>query len=119
MTSYSYEVKLSSGQKEKLARALKNNSAITIRLAKNQLSGPDVLMIKKAMHNIKISESQIRKAVMEGGSLWSSLFSLGTKLLPMATKAVTKAVPALPTGALSGLANVGVDKIFGKGQVGG
>ena len=65
----------------------------------------------------KISKSQIRKAVMEGGSLWSSLFSLGTKLLPYATKAVTKAVPPLATGALSGLANVGVDNIFGKCQV--
>ena len=57
---------------------------------------------------------------MEGGSLWSSLFSLGAKLLPMETSyAVTKVVPALATGALSGLANVGVDKIFGKGQIGG
>ena len=62
--------------------------------------------------DIKISKSQTRKAVMEGDSLSSSLFSLGTKLLPYA-------VPALTTGALSGLANIGVDKIFGKGQVGG
>ena len=30
-----------------------------------------------------------------------------------------KAVGPLATGALSGLANVGVNKIFGKGQVGG
>ena len=28
-------------------------------------------------------------------------------------------MPALATGALSGLANLGVDKIFGKGQIGG
>ena len=87
MTSYhSHGVKLSDNQKAKLAKALKNNSAITIRLAKNELSGHDMLMltktqinsIKKAMRNgtgvdIKISKSQIRKAVMEGGSLWSSL----------------------------------------------
>ena len=33
----------------------------------------------------------------------------------MATKAAAKAMPALATGALSGLANAGVDKIFGKG----
>ena len=31
----------------------------------------------------------------------------------------TKAVGPLATGALSGLANVGVNKIFGRGQVGG
>ena len=30
-----------------------------------------------------------------------------------------KAVGPLATGALSGLANVGVNKIFGRGQVGG
>ena len=96
------------------------------------MSGPDLLnltktqlkRIQKAINNgtgvdIKISKTQIRKAVKEGGSLWSSLFSRGTKLLPFASKAVTKAVPALATGALSGLANLGVDKIFGKGQVGG
>ena len=42
MTSYhSYGVKLSSGQNEKLARALKNNSAITIRLNKHELTGSD------------------------------------------------------------------------------
>ena len=38
--------------------------------------------------------------------------------LPMATKTVAKAAPALATGVLSGLASLGVDKIFGKGQVG-
>ena len=69
--------------------------------------------------DLKISKTQISHVVQEGGSLWSSLFSLGTKALPYATKAVTKAVPALATGALSGLANLGIDKIFGKGQTGG
>ena len=32
---------------------------------------------------------------------------------------VKKAIAPLATGALSGLANLGVDKIFGKGQLGG
>ena len=76
-------------------------------------------MQNKTGVDIKISKTQIRKVAKQGGSLWSSLFSLGAKLLPMATKAATKALPALATGTLSGLANVGVDKIFGKGQVGG
>ena len=129
MTIYhSHGVKLSIGQKDKLAKALKNNSAITIRLSNSELTGPDQLMLtktqinrlKKAMQNktradIKISKTQIRKAVQQGGSLWSSLFKIGTKLLPMAAKAVGP----LATGALSGLANVGVNKIFGRGQVGG
>ena len=131
--SYSpYGVKLSDGQKEKLSKALLNNSAITIRLTKNDLTDPDDLMltktqlkrIQKAIKNrtgvdLKISETQIRKVVKERGSLWTSLFSLGSRLLPYATKAVTKAAPALAPGAMTALGSLGVDKIFGKGQSGG
>ena len=40
-------------------------------------------------------------------------------MLPYATAAASKVIPALASGALSGLANMGVNKIFGKGQVGG
>ena len=125
-------VKLSEGQKKKLAKAYKDKSAITIRLSKNELKGNDQLMLTKTQINkliksmkdktgsdIKISKTQIRKAVVYGGSLWSSLFSLGTKLLPYATKAASKAAPAIATGALSALGILGIDKIFGKGQTGG
>ena len=69
--------------------------------------------------DIKISKTQIRKAVRQGGSLWGSLISLGSKLLPMARPIVKKDAAPLVTGALSGLASLGVDKIFGKGQRGG
>ena len=68
---------------------------------------------------IKISKTQIRKAVKQGGSLWGSLISLGSKLLPIAMPLAKKAIAPLATGALSGLASLGVDKIFGKGQRGG
>ena len=82
MTSYHpHGVKLSENQKVKFARAVKNNSAITIRLARNDLTGPDQLMltktrmkrIQRAARNgtgadVKISKTQIRKAVQEGGS---------------------------------------------------
>ena len=132
MSYVKYGVKLSAGQREKLAKALRNKSAITIRLTKGDLTGADELMltktqlkrIQKAMKNktgvdLKISKTQIRHVVQEGGSLWSSLITLGTKALPYATKAASKALPALATGALSGLASLGVDKIFGKGQSGG
>ena len=127
-----YGVNLSDGQKDKLARALSNKSAITIRLTKSDLTGSDDMMltktqlkrIKKAMNNstgvdLKISKTQISHVVQEGGSLWSSLFSLGTKALPYATKAVTKVAPALATGTLQALGSLGIDKIFGKGQTGG
>ena len=117
---------------EKLSRAYNNNSAITIRLARNELSGPHELMLTKTQINklrkamsqgtgsdIKISKTQIRKAVKQGGSLWRSLISLGSKLLPMVMPIVKKAAAPLVTGALSGLASLGVDKIFGKRQRGG
>ena len=132
MSYVKYGVNLSAGQKEKLAKALSNKSAITIRLTKSDLTGHDELMltrtqlkrIQKAMKNktgvdLKISKTQIRHLVQEEGSLWSSLLTLGVKALPYATKAASKALPALATGALSGLASLGVDKIFGKGQTGG
>ncbi|CAH3142293.1 unnamed protein product, partial [Porites evermanni] len=120
------------GQLEKLSRAYNNNSAITIRLARNELSGPHELMLTKSQINnlkkamsqgtgsdFKISKTQIRKAVRQGGSLWGSLINLGSKLLPMAMPLAKKAIAPLATGALSGLASLGVDKIFGKGQRGG
>ena len=132
MTTYHpHRVKLSAGQKQKLANAYKQNSAITIRLSNHDLNGNDQLMLTnrqiarlnkaKRLGNgsdIKISKTQIRKVVVHGGSLWSRLLSLGTKLLPYATTAVSKAVPALATGALSALGSLGIDKIFGK-QKGG
>ena len=129
---YAYGVSLSKDQLEKLSRAYNNDSAITIRLARNELSSPHELMLTKTQINklrkamsqgtgsdIKISKSQIRKAVKHGGSLWGSLISLGSKSLPIAMPLAKKAITPLAAGALSGLASLGVDKIFGKGQRGG
>ena len=129
---YPYGVKLSEGQRKKLGKAYRENSAITIRLSSDELHGGDQLMLTKTQiarlikakrkgngSDIKISKTQIRKAVIKGGSLWSSLFSLGTKLLPYATTAVSKAAPALATGALSALGSLGIDKLFRKKQKGG
>ena len=46
--------------------------------------------------------------------------SLGSRLLPMAMPLAKKAIAPIATGAISGLASLGVDKIFGKGvQQGG
>ena len=132
MSYVKYGVNLSAGQKEKLAKALSNKSAITIRLTKSDLTGNDELMltrtqlkrIKKAMNNrtgvdLKISKTQISHLVQKGGSLWSSLLTLGAKTLPYASKAVTKVAPALATGALQALGSLGINEIFGKGQSGG
>ena len=52
MTTYHlHGVKLSIGQKDKLARALRNNSAITIRSSNSELTGPDQLMLTKTQIN--------------------------------------------------------------------
>ena len=129
MTTYiEYGVKLTNGQKSKLASAILNKSPITLRLKHSHLRGSDELMltkrqidkIKKSLRNgtgsdIKISKTQIRKSVKHGGNLFSSLASLGAKVLPYAIKGISKAVPALATGAATALGELGINKIFGKG----
>ena len=129
MTTYiEYGVTLTDGQKSKLLRAIKKRSAISLRLKHSHLQGPDELMltqrqiarIKKSLANgtgsvIKISETQIRSLVKHGGNLFSSLLSLGSKLLPYAMKGVTKIAPAIATGAATALGDLGIKKLFGKG----
>ena len=123
-----YKVNLSQGQKAKLAKAIKDGSALKLRLGKNALSGPDELMLsprqiaklQKAKKNntgaeISFSKSAIRKSIKQGGSLWTSLL----KLTPFLTKGVSKVAPHLATGAVSALGSLGIDKIFGKGMQGG
>ena len=51
----------------------------------------------------------------QGGSLFTTLASLGARVLPYAVKGLSKAVPALATGVVSALGSLGIDKIFGKG----
>ena len=127
-----YKVNLSQGQKAKLAKAIKDGSALKLRLGKNALSGNDELLLsprqiaklEKAKRNnsgveISFSKSSIRKSVKQGGSLWTSLISLGAKALPLVTKGVSKVAPHLATGALSALGSLGIDKIFGSGMQGG
>ena len=93
-TYIEYGVKLSDGQKSKLASAIRNKSPLTLRLKHGNLRGSDELMltqrqitkIKKSIRNgtgsdIKIRKTQIRKSVKHGGNLFSSLASLGAKVL--------------------------------------
>ena len=100
-----YKVHLSQGQKAKLAKAIKDGSALKLRLGKNALSGPDELFLsprqiaklQKAKKNntgaeISFSKSSIRKSVKQGGSLWTSLL----KLTPFLTKEFQKLLRILP-----------------------
>ena len=129
MTTYiEYGVTLTDGQKSKLASAILNKSPLTLRLKHSHLRGSDELMltkrqiakIKKSLRDgtgsdIKISKTQIRKSVKHDWNLFTSLASLGAKVLPYAIKGISKAVPALATGAATALGELGINKIFGKG----
>ena len=127
MTKYiEYGVNLTDNQKMNLASAINNKNPLTLRIKHSNLTGNDELMLtktqigkmKKSLANgtgtdIKISKTQIRKVAKHGGNLFSSL--LGARVLPYAVKGLSKAVPALATGAVSALGSLGIDKIFGKG----
>ena len=137
MQYFPYGVKLSQGQMQKLSRAYKTRSPITLRLEKSDLVGnkgksdgftelmltkTQINRIKKAMNmnkgvEIKISKTQIRKVIKHGGSIYGvHLAGLASKALPMVIPLAKKAAVPLATGALSGLASVGVNKLFdGKG----
>ena len=129
MTTYiEYGVKLSDGQKSKLLSAIQNKSPLTLRLKHSHLRGPDELMltqrqrtkIKKSLANgtgsdLKISKTQITRSVKHGGNLFTSLARIGSKLLPLAVKGVSKVAPALATGAANALGEIGLKKLFGRG----
>ena len=117
MTTYiEYGVELTNEQKSKLASPILNKSPLTLRLKHSHLRDSDELMltkrqiakIKKSLANgtesdIKISKTQIRKSVKHGGNLFTSLASLGAKVLPYAIKGISKAVTALATGSATAL----------------
>ena len=133
MTQYfPYGVKLSQGQMKKLSKAYNMRSAVTLRLDKSDLKGDNELMLTKTQINrikkainmnkgveIRISKTQIRKVVKHGSGLWSSLAGLASKALPMVIPLAKKAAGPLASGALSGLASVGVNKLFGSKKGGG
>ena len=130
MTQYfEWKVKLTDNQKIKLADSMKNKCPLTLRIkyldllekddkllvTMRQLNKIEKALDKRKGIDLKISKEQIRKMAKHGGNLFSSLATLGAKVLPYAVKGVSKTVPALATGAVSALGSLGIDKIFGKG----
>ena len=107
MTNYiEYGVNLADNQKMNLATAINNKTTLTLRIKHTNLRGNDELMltktqigkIRKSLANgtgtdITISKTQIRKVAKHGGNLFSSLASLGARVLPYAVKGLSKAVP--------------------------
>ena len=124
MTSYiEYGVNLSDNQKMNLATAINNKTPLILRIKHTNLRGNYELMLTKTQIG-KIRKSlasgtgvdiKIRKVAKHGGNLFSSLASLGARVLPYAVRGLSKAVPALATSAVSALGSLGIDKIFGKG----
>ena len=125
---YEIKVSLSPNQKKNLSSAYHKRETIVLRLTKDSLSGNDTLyvpqnIVKRLNKNrklrkgmdIKLAKTNIRKQV--GGSLLSTVLSLGRTFAPTIAKTIG-------LSALAGLASEGasqiVKKISGKGvQTGG
>ena len=99
MTSYiEYGVNLTHNQKMNLATAINNKTPLTLRLKhandELMLTKTQIGKIRKSLANgtgidIKISKTQIRKVAKHGGNLFSSLASLGARVLPYAVKGLS------------------------------
>ena len=82
------------------------------------LTKTQIKKIQKAARNgtgadIKISKAQMAKV---GGSIWSSVASLAGRFLPKVLPMAKSLLSPLATGALTGVGENIVNKLFGKGQ---
>ena len=113
-------VNISDSQKQKVKKALAAGTQFSLRLSHEDLVGNDVIAVtqfssvnrlKKAHEagkgvTIKMSKSQVAHNMKVQGGF------LPLQALPFLTGTV---LPALGVGALSGLANTGVQKLVGNG----
>ena len=123
------KVNISEGQRKKLKSALENNAEkITIQLDHTNLNGEDVLALTKRQVNrlakalkdgkgtrITMSPTQIKYNLSMEGGILGMLAGLAARALPFIATAAKTVLPHLGIGALSGLANVGVQKVLGNG----
>ena len=111
-------VKLSEGQKRKLAKAYRDNEEVSIKLAHKNLSGSDTLMVPKNTVNrvakskslgkgvqIKISKANVRKQT--GSGILSSLLPVLRNVAPSIGK-------TMGLSALAGLASEGASQLVKK-----
>ena len=134
MTQYiSTQINLTENQMQKLRQAVNANCAATsIKINADDLDGDHTIFLTNAQYRklenareqgkgltVKMSSKQLKHNVKTlGGFLGALLPMLGTvakAAAPIAINLAKKAVPALATGALSGLASTGVSKLFGDG----
>ena len=133
MTQYkSVNVNLSENQINKLRHAINANcEATSIKLGADDLDGDHTIFIMNGQYNklqnarnrgkgftVRMSSRQLKYNTKAGGFIGALLPMLGTVArvaAPALMGLAKKAVPALATGALSGLASTGVSKLFGNG----
>ena len=134
MTQYKdVNVNLSENQIKKIQQAINADcTATSIKLGADDLDGEHTLFLTNGQYNklqnardrgkgitIKMSSRQLKHNVKtEGGflgALLPMLGAVGRVAAPTLLGIAKKAVPALATGALSGLASTGVSKLFGNG----
>ena len=130
MTQYkSVNVNLS----EKLRQAINANcSATSIKINADDLDGDHTIFLTNAQYKklqnaqeqgkgitIRMSSRQVKHNVKTQGGFLGALLpaigAVGRMVAPALLGVAKKAIPALATGALSGLASTGVSKIFGNG----
>src|SRR5687767_3072416 len=122
MTPYTnIKVNISEGQKDKIKRAMQAGTGVSIRLNHEDISGEHVLALTQAQINkiarayqngtgvtLKMSKTQLdHNAKVEGGFIGAILPFLATagKFL------LSKVLPSLATGALSGLGSAAATKL--------
>ena len=134
MTQYkSTKVNLTENQIEKLRQAINANCAATsIKIGADDLDGDHTIFLTNAQYNklqnaknrdkgltIRMSSRQLKHNVKTQGGFLGALLPMlagvGRVVAPDVMGLAKKALPALATGALSGLASTGVSKIFGNG----
>ena len=111
-------VKLSEGQKRKLAKAYRDNEEVSIKLAHKNLSGSDTLMVPKNTVNrvakskslgkgvqIKMSKANVRKQTGSG---------IFTSLLPVLRNVARTIGKTMGLSALAGLASEGASQLVKK-----
>ena len=133
MTQYKdVNVNLSENQIKKIQQAINANcSATSIKLGADDLDGDHTIFLTNGQYNklqnardrgkgftVRMSSRQLKYNTRAGGFIGALLPMLGTVArvaAPALMGLAKKAVPALATGALSGLASTGVSKLFGNG----
>ena len=129
----STNVDLTENQIQKLRQAINANCAATsIKIGADDLDGDHTIFLTNAQHKklenaryrgkgltIKMSSRQLKHNVKTQGGFLGALLpaigAVGRMVAPALLGVAKKAVPALATGALSGLASTGVSKLFGNG----